>query len=86
MYTLEFARMKIDGQKVKRARSMLGLTQLDIAHAASITMATLSKIENGREMYPHLTTIAAIAAALHCDPKLLIESAPGNNDRIIQGV
>ena len=78
--------MKTNGLRIKRARAVLGLTQLDVAHSAGITMATLSKIENGHELYPHMATLSKIAEVLHCDPKLLIESTPGNNDKLIQGL
>lgn len=81
--------MNIDGQKIKRIRTYFGLTQLDVAASAGITMATLSKIESGKELSPQMSTVTAIAGVFHCDPKFLLTSDPKgsykNND-LIEGL
>ena len=68
--------MKINGARVRSARQFFRMTQLDVAAAAKITMATLSKIESGKEPSPQLSTINAIAKVLQCNPIDLLMNAP----------
>jgi DNA-binding XRE family transcriptional regulator len=50
-------------EKVRRARTRIGLTQAEVAASAGLTQQYLSIIERGN-VSPTLATAAAIAAAL----------------------
>ena len=53
---------------VRRAR---GLSQIDLANAAGLSMRYIGRLERG-EKSPTLTTVATIAEALSIEPRLLI--------------
>jgi transcriptional regulator with XRE-family HTH domain len=44
--------MKLNVTKVIDARHRKGMNQTQVAKAAGLTIATISKIENGGEVYP----------------------------------
>lgn len=54
------------GQRVREAREKAGMTRVELAEKAAVSVPTLERIENGRTA-PLLGTVAAIAAALGAD-------------------
>jgi len=64
------------GQRTRRAREKVGMTQDALATAAGIGRVTLVRIENG-EQSPRYDTLSAIANGLGCPiQELLIDSEP----------
>ena len=53
------------GSKVEALRSTLGMTQKDLADAAGIPQATVSRIERGIIEQPRLEVLRRLAVALH---------------------
>jgi transcriptional regulator with XRE-family HTH domain len=51
------------GPKIRELRQAAGLTQEDLAHEASISTSTLSRIERGA-FQPRLDTLGKLAQAL----------------------
>jgi transcriptional regulator with XRE-family HTH domain len=51
------------GQKIRKLREAISLTQEDLAHEASISTSTLSRIERGHYQ-PRLDTLTKLAQAL----------------------
>lgn len=56
---------KRTGQNVKVARKRARLTQEGLAHAAQVSVATVSRLEQGRTEYPRGEEFERIAAALN---------------------
>src|SRR4029078_1537352 len=56
--------MEALGAQVKALRQPLSITASEVAQAAGLSVAMLSKIENGQTA-PSLATLQALAAALH---------------------
>lgn len=52
------------GENVKKARKERGMTQLQLAAAAGLGIATLSDIERGQITDPQLSTLEKLARAL----------------------
>lgn len=52
------------GDNVKRARDERGMTQLQLAAAAGLGIATISDIERGQITDPQLSTIEKLARVL----------------------
>lgn len=52
---------------IRAARERAGMTQSDLAHAASVSTATVHRIETGR-VRPNAATLAALERALHVTP------------------
>ncbi|MFJ9648093.1 helix-turn-helix domain-containing protein [Streptomyces sp. NPDC101206] len=61
------------GQRVRRQRLKVGMTQADLASAVGKTQAWVSRVEKGRIELDRATLINALAAALHCHPNTLIQ-------------
>lgn len=55
--------MKVDGEKMKRARISAGLSLRGLARKAGLSHDTVMRIEDGRRS-PHPETIAKLAAAM----------------------
>lgn len=53
------------------ARSRAGLTQVQLADAADLDQAYISKLELGKVIDPSFTTVLRIAKALGIDPQVL---------------
>jgi transcriptional regulator with XRE-family HTH domain len=64
--------VKIDGQKVRRAREQAFLSKRELADRASLDRSTIGRIEESgtTEVYPR--TIRKIAEALSVDPASLV--------------
>ncbi len=60
------------GQRVRELRKARGLSQKELARAASIDFTYLSKIENARRLPPRESIIAAMADALDIDVRELM--------------
>lgn len=50
--------------RLKEAREAAGLTQLELATASGVAVATVSQLEQGRMANPRLDTLRALAKAL----------------------
>lgn len=61
------------GQRVRRQRLSVGMTQADLAAALGRTQGWVSKLEKGRIELDRAGLINAVAAALHCHPNTLID-------------
>ncbi|MBO1418912.1 helix-turn-helix domain-containing protein [Streptomyces sp. FH025] len=61
------------GNRVRRARLRLGMTQADLAATLGRTQGWVSKVEKGAIELDRAGIINQIAAALHCHPNDLIE-------------
>ena len=57
------------GDKVKRIREDLALSQRELAKAAGVSPATILKIERGGVESPHPSTLRKLAAALSVEPR-----------------
>ena len=57
--------MSTVGARIRARRKELGLTQLDIKTATSISSGTISDIENGNRL-PAAATLVQLALVLHC--------------------
>ena len=55
--------LELLGRRIREARVRRGLTQLDLAQAAELSVAYVSLIERGGRN-PPLTTVASLARAL----------------------
>ena len=55
-------KMHIVGEQVAAARKLLKMTQIDLAEAASLTQATITKFERGGHVRPE--TVEAVREAL----------------------
>ena len=60
------------GQRIKRRRRELGLTQRQVAEVLEIDFTYLSKLENDRGEPPGEKTIRGLAAVLHEDEEELL--------------
>lgn len=56
------------GTLVKRYRTVLGLTQEELAERAGVSARSISDLERGLERTPHLSTIRRLADALELSP------------------
>ena len=62
------------GEKLKRQRTRRALTQAELAERASVTTATVARIERD-EIEPRMTTLRKLARALEVDPAELVEDS-----------
>ena len=62
--------------RLKEIRKTAGITQTQLAHSLGVTQGLIEHYENGRSRIS-ATRLEAIAAALHCDVKLLHDQ-PGS--------
>jgi transcriptional regulator with XRE-family HTH domain len=68
--------MDIDGEKLRRARQRRLLTQTELAEKASLTLSTLSRLENGFQQ-ARISTVRRLALALGIDPSELLQDDEG---------
>jgi transcriptional regulator with XRE-family HTH domain len=61
------------GQKIKKLRTKLGLSQDDFARKADVPYTTLTKIETGVIKKPSVFVVSKIAKALSVDIEELIK-------------
>jgi transcriptional regulator with XRE-family HTH domain len=61
------------GQKIKRLRQKLGLSQDDFARKADVPYTTLTKVETGVIKKPSVFVVSKIAKALNVDIEELIK-------------
>ena len=61
------------GQKIKKLRQRLGLSQDDFARKADVPYTTLTKIETGVIKKPSVFVVSKIAKALSVDIEELIK-------------
>lgn len=61
------------GQKIKKLRTKLGLSQDDFARKADIPYTTLTKVETGVIKKPSVFVVSKIAKALSVDIEQLIK-------------
>lgn len=52
------------GNRIREARLAMGLNQEGLAHAANVSVSTVSRLEQGRTTYPRPDEFERIAAAL----------------------
>lgn len=64
------------GERVRRRRTALGMTQEQLAAKVGMNRPDLSDIENGKHS-PTLKTIERLAAALDVPPSALVDSHQG---------
>lgn len=62
-----------DLRRVKTRREELDLTQAEVAARAKITIATLSRIENGHTKFLHPKTYENLVTALRLEPGELLK-------------
>ena len=63
------------GAKVRWERRAQALTQEDLAKRAGVSVATLTRIEQG-QVEPHVSTLRRLADALGVEPRDLMEDRP----------
>lgn len=61
------------GQKIKKFRTKLGLSQDDFARKADVPYTTLTKVETGVIKKPSVFVVSKIAKALNVDIEDLIK-------------
>jgi len=61
------------GQKIKKLRTKLGLSQDDFARKADVPYTTLTKVETGVIKKPSVFVVSKIAKALDVDIEELIK-------------
>lgn len=61
------------GQKIKKLRTKLGLSQDDFARKANVPYTTLTKVETGVIKKPSVFVVNKIAKALNVDIEELIK-------------
>jgi len=61
------------GQKIKKLRTKLGLSQDDFARKADVPYTTLTKVETGVIKKPSVFVVSKIAKALSVDIEELIK-------------
>ena len=61
------------GQKIKKLRTKLGLSQDDFARRADVPYTTLTKVETGVIKKPSVFVVSKIAKALSVDIEELIK-------------
>ena len=64
--------MSTVGGRLRQARERRVMSQEDLARAADVTEATISRIENDRYGPPRPSTIRKLAAALDVEPGWLL--------------
>lgn len=71
---------------LQRLRTKRKLTQEELSRASGIKQQTISAIESGKNKYPRVDTLAALARALRCTVDDLIDETDGReNDGKIPG-
>jgi transcriptional regulator with XRE-family HTH domain len=67
------AEMKVDGKKLKDARTARFLERRELASKAGINRRTIDRMEAGEEGGHRLSTIRKLAEALGVDPQELVK-------------
>ena len=70
------------GQTFARMRRERGMTQSQVAEAAGLQQAFISRFENGRTN-PTLKTMTDIAAVFGCAPTVTLEFDEGNKKSVV---
>lgn len=63
--------MRYDKDKILKRREDLDLTQAEVSRRSRLTIATISRIENGHKAFLKPDTFDALAKALRCQPEAL---------------
>ena len=63
----------VDKDKLRRLRLGKGLTQIQLAEAASVSPDTVVRWESGKGQRPHPSALSKIAGALGTEPAALLE-------------
>ncbi len=71
------------GERLKRARLRAAMTQDELTAASGIPKATISRIENGLNAEPRVSTIRKLAAALSVDPGWILVGDAADEERNI---
>lgn len=69
--------MKIDGERLRRARERRALSQGELAEAAGVSRLTVGRFERGESIAAQPATVRKIAAALGVEPAELIDESGG---------
>ena len=74
--------MSVRSRLIRKLRERFNFTQVDLASAAKVSLATITKVEQGH--VPTLSVIEAIADVFHVDYRDLLVPPPHtpNNDDI----
>lgn len=64
----------MDGDKLRRERDRRALSMRELADLAGVSWVTVWRIENGRRVQPHPSTLRKLAAALAVEPAELMKS------------
>ena len=74
--------MSVRSHLIRKLRERFNFTQVDLASAAKVSLATITKVEQGH--VPTLPIIEAIANVFHVDYRDLLAPPPHtpNNDHI----
>lgn len=76
MHDKEEAKQFLAGN-VRRARKLLGMTQMDLASASGVDQSTISLIEQGKTT-PNCFDVANIAEALNTTTEILLKRIPAD--------
>lgn len=68
-------RVQINTEKLRQHRTAAGMTQLELAYAARVTPATLSRLENGWH-HPNYATVERLAQVLRIPMSELVGPSP----------
>lgn len=66
---------KIDKTKLDRRLQLATMTYTDLATAAGLRLATVSKLANGHTT-PRAATLRKITQALNCEPADILQEVP----------
>lgn len=58
---------------IKEIRKKKGISQCKLAEMSGIARATLSQLENGKEIDVRISTLIALSRALNCAPSKLFK-------------
>jgi transcriptional regulator with XRE-family HTH domain len=75
------------GRRIRERRGALGVSQKDLAHAVSLSRASIANVEAGNQKIL-VHTLLAIADALQLNPTELLPVSSGERlelDRLLQG-
>lgn len=58
---------------IKEIRKKKGISQCELAEMSGIARATISQLENGKEIDVRISTLIALSRALNCAPSKLFK-------------
>lgn len=70
------------GQRIKKKRKELGLTQLEIRELAGISSGNLSDLENGKKT-PSAQTLIALSKVLQCSIDWILTGYSNDDEKIV---